>query len=148
MEYKYIKVNLDKFEIKYDGTQFSDIHEFIIDLRNIFSHMQGIYKKFKKIENTVADETKAEKLTSLMNEELKNLQNELQNRLDYITDSDMVSETLVQEARGKLMQLKSLNRSIDTTKDPGHNIARLVNFYNTRVLEKELAITREVYSHR
>ena len=46
MELKYIKTDFDKFKIEYNGTQFKDINEYVMDLKNIFTQMLETYKKF------------------------------------------------------------------------------------------------------
>ncbi len=148
MEYKYIKVNFEKFKIEYNGTQFRDIDEFVSDLRNIFSQMQGIYKVFSKKADSITDENELHKLSELICAKLKYLQDELHGKLNYITDPDKVSQDLVDKARPKLMQLKSLNKSIDIFKDTGRNLYRLVNFYFNRVLEQNLINAQKVHSHK
>lgn len=146
MEYKYIKIDLNKFKIEYNGTQFKDINEYVIDLRNIFTQMFEIYNQFRK--NTITDKTKLEELKLSINKQLGSLQEELQKRLNYITNSNNVSKTLVGKVRGKLMQLKSLNATMDIVKNPEHYISRLSNFYNKRVLEENLIVTQKIYSNR
>lgn len=148
MEYKYIKVNFEKFKIEYNGTQFRDIDEFVSDLRNIFSQMHDIYKVFSKKADSIMDEKELQKLSESICMKLKHLQDELQGKLNYITDSNKVSQDLVNKARPKLMQLKSLNESIDIFKDTRSNLNRLVNFYFNRVLEQNLINTHKVYSHK
>ena len=134
MEYKYIKINLNKFKIKYKGVEFRDINEYITDLKNIFIQMVNIYEEFKQKRHPIKDKTELNTLNILMNEQLKNLQEKLHDKLDYITDSNKVSETLINKARSKLIQLKSLNESIDIIKNPEQNINRLTDFYYKRVL--------------
>ena len=48
MKYKYIKINLDKFKIKFNDTDFRDIYEFVFDMKNIFIQMKELSKEFEK----------------------------------------------------------------------------------------------------
>ncbi len=144
MKYKYIRFDPDKFKIKYNGTRFKDINEFVMDLKNIFSQFNDIYEKLKKnILNTDGPEV----LHPLIVERLEGLQKDLQKKLSYITDPDKVSKTLIGKTRSKLIQLKSLNRTTDLTKDTENNITRICDYYNKRVLEKNLIITKKIYSY-
>ena len=148
MKYKYIKINLNKFKIEYNGTHFEDINEFVIDLRNIFIQITEIYKIFKKKENDTNEKTELKNQESIANEKLKSLQNELQKKLDYITDSNRISETLLGKVRSKLIQLKSLNKTTDITKDSEYNIGRLVDFYYKRILEEKSAVIRKKHFYK
>ena len=144
MEYKYIKVNPDKFKIEFNGVLFRNIHEFIIDFKNIFTQMDETYKKFKIHEEYFTEQERKEQI-ELMKNKLKKLKVELEKKLDYITDSNKVSNTLIGKERHKLLQLKSLSQSIDTTKDFESGLNSLINFYNNRVVEKRVAVTKKIY---
>ena len=143
MEYKYIKVNTDKFKIEFNGVLFRDIHEFIIDFKNIFTQMDETYKKFKIHEEYFTEQERKEQI-KLMKNKLKKLKVELEKKLDYITDSNRVSNTLIGKERHKLLQLKSLSHSVDTAKDFESSLNSLINFYNNRGVEKRVAVTKKV----
>ncbi len=148
MELKYIKTDFNKFKIEYKGTQFKDINEYVIDLKNIFTQMLETYKKFTTDEKSIFDKKKVEEFRALKIEQLREMQEELQNKLNYITDSNKISETVVGKMRGKLMQLKSLNITIDITRDTGKNITMLWNFFNKRILEQNLTVTQKIHYHQ
>ncbi len=148
MELKYIKTDFDKFKIEYKGTRFKDINEYVIDLKNIFTQIVETYKKFTTDEKSIFNKEKKETLGSLKTEQLREMQEKLQNKLNYITDANKVSEIVVGKIRGKLLQLKSLNTSFDITKDPGKNITMLWNFFNKRILEQNLTVTEKIHYHQ
>lgn len=148
MEFKYIKTDFDKFKIEYKGTRFKDINEYVMDLKNIFTQIAETYKKFKTDKKSIYDKKKAEKLRSLKTEHLVNMREELQNKLNYITDGNKVSEIVVGKIRGKLLQLKSLNTAFDITKNPEKNITMLWDFFNKRILEQNLTVTQKIHYHQ
>jgi len=126
MEYKYIKIDFNKFRIKFNGITFKDIDEFILDLRNILNQMKEEYK--------ILNKNQLEKQKLLFNSNLKKLFNELQKRLNYITNSNKIAEYMVGKARPKLIQFKSLVDSMDITRDIEDNINKLNEFYDKRIL--------------
>ena len=76
--------------------------------------------------------------------ELKQMQEELGKRLDYITDNNKVDESVIGENKSRLIQLKALNSSLSLNTNIQENLSQLVEFYNNRILDKKLAVTNKI----
>ena len=138
MEEKNSKANPERFKLQFQGTAYRDIDEFIIDLRNIFTQMFEAYSRYREDTKNILDKRPRLKI---MQEHLKPLQEELQNKLLYITDTSKIDESIIGEKRSKLIQLKNLNTYTDLTVNTEEQINKLFDFFYNRILEEKIAIT-------
>jgi len=145
MDIKKYKLNPDWSKIKFNGTVFRDINEFIIDLQNIFTQMNQIYQKFKLESKNIKDKKQIKELEKQIIPKITELQDELQQKLQYITDEKKVNPDLVGENRGKLVQLKSLVFHTDLSNNTEENLNKLTDFFKTRVLSSNIAITGKIF---
>ncbi len=145
MNYKYIKINPDKFEIRFNNTDFEDIHEFVFDMKNIFIQMKELSKGFETRKTASKGQKESKKEIELSENKLSELISALEQRLDYIIDPNKVSELIVGNVRSKLIQLKSLSSSVDIKESPGDNINRLLEYYHKRILEEKKTVLGKVY---
>ncbi len=145
MKYKYIKINLDKFKIKFNGTDFRDIHEFVFDMKNIFIQMKELSKEFGTRKKASKGQKESKKEIELLENKLSELIRTLEQRLDYIIDPNKVSELIVGNVRPKLIQLKSLSSSVGITESSKDNINRLLEYYHKRILEEKKTVSGKVH---
>ncbi|MDD5067215.1 MAG: hypothetical protein PHF84_09230 [bacterium] len=146
-EFKHVKYNPDKFKIKYNDIVFKDINEFVVDLGNIFTLMSKAFQDFKADSSLMTGEEMKQQLEVIAST-LKCMKDDLEKRLDYITDTNQVSETVTGKVRSKLLQLNALSRSIDFSKDTANNLDILTEFYYKRVLEEKVAVTGKFFSKK
>lgn len=146
MEYKHIKINKDRFIIKFNSVVFRDISEFVVDMRNIFAQFLQVYGKIAKLYEIIPNKEEAREKSSVLFIQLKELQNQLIERLNYITDSNQIDESMVGPQRPKLMQLKRLAEvNLDTNLK--ENMENLIDYYFNRVLEQKIAVTK-IFSNK
>ncbi len=148
MENKHIKYNINRFKIQFKNIVFRDINEFVIDLKNIFAHINQLYQTYIVDVSIEKNKETLDKLTKELNSNLKTLQKELQDKLLYITNTDLIDSSMIGKVRPKLIQLKSLTSSIDITSNYEDNIKQLTEFFTNRVLESKIAITGKIITSK
>ena len=140
--------NLNPDAIKFKDITFRNVDEFIIDLKNIFSQITNCYHNFITNKALYTDRAKLQQENKPLIEKVHQLQKDLKERLDFITDPNQVSESTVGDKRSKLIQLKTLNNSLDLTKDLERNMKTLLGFFNARILDSSLSITSKIISRK
>ena len=140
--------NLSPDTINFKDIAFRNVDEFIIDLKNIFSQIKNCYHNFITNKALYADRAKLQQENKPLIEKVHQLQKDLQERLDFITDPSQVGESTVGNKRSKLIQLKTLNSYLDLTKDLEKNMKILLDFFNTRILDSGISITSKIISRK
>jgi len=137
-----------KMSITFNDITFRDVDEYIMDMKNIFAQMIKTYQNFVENTKTYVSKTDLDKMKEKLKTTLSGLQQELKERLDYITDSNKVDPEVVGDKKTRLIQLKSLNESIDISKNTLDNLQNLLDFYNKRVLDKTISTQKGIISRK
>lgn len=135
--------HIDRSKIQFNNVIFRDINEFVIDLKNIFNQMVSI----KNILVTEYIINTFQEMSHPLTQKLKDLEKELKEKINYITDSKKVDPAVVGDIRVKLIQFRALLQSTNITDDIKKNVDKIVEHFSTRVLENKIAITGKIFPH-
>ncbi|MBN1897861.1 MAG: hypothetical protein JW827_03705 [Spirochaetes bacterium] len=135
-------------EFHYEGIDYRDINHFITDLQNHLLTMVEIYNEFVQTADIVTDEKEVERVRLETAAKLQKELQKLKDRLDFVTDRDRVPEAALEDAKVKLNQFKNLCSSLNFIKDTEGDLMHLVDYYQNRILEKNIAITGRIFKRK
>lgn len=142
------KTYTDASKIEFNGIQFRDINEFVVDLQNIFVQLTDIYNNFEKKKIRLYDPDEILNLKNEMEKKLAELYEELKQKLEYITDPNQVDASLVGDIKHTLVQFKNFIQNKDIINEPEIYIKEFKDFYYNRILDQEIASIKNFHSYK